>query len=492
MKGEPMKGRISRREFIKSVGLGVAALTIGACSDVCGDIAGSKTRGPNFVIIFTDDQGYSDVGCYGAQGFSTPNLDRMAQEGVRFTDFYVAAPSCTPSRAALLTGSYPQRVSLPYVLFPSGPDWTKDKTEIGINSSEETIAELLKSRGYATGCFGKWHLGHHKKFLPTRHGFDEYFGLPYSNDMRPENNSNYPPLPLVDGQEPAEYDPDQRYLTRRYTERAVGFIEKNKDRPFFVYLAHSMPHVPLYVTEEFGGKSEQGMFGDVIMEIDFSVGRILDTLKQQGIDDNTLVIFTSDNGPWLAFGDHGGSARPLREGKGTTFEGGMREPCIMRWPGKIPAGSVCSELATTMDILPTFVKLAGAKQPKNRIDGKDIWPLMSSQTGAGTPHEVFFYYRGWALEAVRSGRWKLHFPHEYRTLAGRKGGSGGRPVQYEHHKIGLELFDLDNDIGEQNDVSANYPEVVKRLAALADKMRQDIGDSARQMTGKNRRPAGRR
>ena len=486
-----MKSQINRREFIKSVGLGAAALTIGACSDVCGDIAGSKTRGPNFVIILTDDQGYSDVGCYGAQGFETPNLDRMAEEGVRFTDFYVAAPSCTPSRAALLTGCYPQRVSLPYVLFPSGPEWTKDRTEIGINSSEQTIAELLKSRGYATGCFGKWHLGHHKKFLPTRHGFDEYFGLPYSNDMRPENNSKYPPLPLVDGEEPAEYDPDQRYLTRRYTERAVKFIEKNGEKPFFVYLAHSMPHIPLYVTENFSGKSEQGMFGDVIMEIDFSVGRILEALKRQGIDDNTLVIFTSDNGPWLAFGDHGGSARPLREGKGTTFEGGMREPCIMRWPGEIPAGSVCSELATTMDILPTFVKLAGAKQPKNRIDGKDIRPLMLGKAGASTPHEAFFYYRGWGLEAVRSGKWKLHFPHEYRTLAGRRGGSGGRPTEYEQHKIGLELFDLDNDIGEQNDVSAKYPEVVKRLAALADKMREDIGDSARQMTGENRRPAGR-
>ncbi len=484
--------RMNRRDFIKAVGFGVAGLSFS------GHVGGDKLFGkvgvgekPNFVIIFTDDQGYSDVGCYGARGFSTPNLDRMASEGVRFTDFYVAAPSCTPSRAALLMGCYPQRVSLPYVLFPSGPEWTKDKSEVGINSSEQTIAELLKGRGYAAGCFGKWHLGHHRQFLPTHHGFDEYFGLPYSNDMRPENNAKYPSLPLVDGEEAVESDPDQRYLTRRYTERAVRFIKKNKGRPFFVYLAHSMPHVPLYVSEDFGGESEQGMFGDVIMEIDWSVGRILETLKAKGIDDNTMVIFTSDNGPWLSFGDHGGSARPLREGKGTTFEGGMREPCIMRWPGKIPAGSVCREVAATMDLLPTFVNLTGAQMPGKRIDGKDIWPLISGQAGAKSPHEAFFYYRGWALEAVRSGKWKLHFPHEYRTLAGREGGSGGKYVKYEQRKIGLELFDLERDIGETNDVSAKYPQVVKRLVVLADRMREDLGDSAKGVEGKGRRPCGR-
>jgi len=233
------------------------------------------------------------------------------------------------------------------------------------------------------------------------------------------------------------------------------------------------------------------MYGDVIMEIDWSVGRILETLKEQGIDDNTLVIFTSDNGPWLSFGDHGGSARPLREGKETTFEGGMREPCIMRWPGKIPAGSVCGEVAATMDLLPTFVNLAGAQMPDKRIDGKDIWPLISGRVGAKSPHEAFFYYRGWALEAVRSGKWKLHFPHGYRTLSGREGGSGGKYVDYEQRKIGLELFDLERDIGETNDVSAQYPEVVKRLAGLADGMREDLGDSTKGVEGKGRRPCGR-
>ncbi|MHC4148093.1 MAG: sulfatase-like hydrolase/transferase, partial [Planctomycetota bacterium] len=329
--------RLSRRDFIKSVGLGAAAMTLPGCRGIGRLLRDRPVKyRPNFVVVFTDDQGYADVGCFGAKGFETPNLDRMAAEGVRFTSFYVAAPSCTPSRAALLTGCYPQRVGLPYVLFPTGPEWTANRTDIGINGQEETIAELLKSRGYATACIGKWHLGHHRKFLPTRHGFDYYFGLPYSNDMRPENNEEYPPLPLVEGEQAIEYDPDQSQLTRRYTEKAIEFIRQNKDKPFFVYLPHTMVHVPLFVSERFKGKSEQGMYGDVIMEIDWSVGQIMSVLKEVGVDEKTLVIFTSDNGPWLAYGDHGGLAGPLREGKGTTWEGGMREPCIMRWPGQIP------------------------------------------------------------------------------------------------------------------------------------------------------------
>ena len=485
-----MESKMNRREFIKTVGLGAAAVTVQGCAGAARFPAGkSISDRPNFVIIFTDDQGYADVGCFGAKGFETPNLDRMAAEGVRFTDFYVASALCTPSRAALMTGCYPQRIGLPDVLSPKGPKWAIGRSEIGINSKELTIAEILKSSGYATACFGKWHLGHHPKFLPTRHGFDEYFGLPYSNDMRPENNKEYPPLPLMEGETVIENNPDQRKLTTLYTERAVKFIEKNKDKPFFLYVPHSMPHVPLYVSDKFKGKSEQGLYGDVIMEIDWSVGQILSTLDRLGIDERTLVIFTSDNGPWLSYGDHGGSAGPLREGKGTTWEGGMREPCIMWWLGKIPAGAVCNELATTMDILPTFSRLAGAKLPSKRIDGKDIWPLMSGKAGAKSPHEAFFYYNGWQLEAVRSGKWKLHFPHSYRTLV--ESGSGGIRGKERAGKLGLSLFNLKKDIAEQHDVSAEHPEVVKRLSALADKMREDLGDSAKQMTGKNRRPPGR-
>ncbi len=486
-----MKSELNRREFLRTIGIGAAAAMFDGCASmkkapVCRP-ARKPLRGklPNVVIIFTDDQGYADVGCYGAEGFQTPNLDRMATEGMRFTDFYVAAASCTPSRAALLTGCYPQRVGLPYVL---GPD-----SKIGIGDKETTIAEMLRQRGYATACYGKWHLGHHRQFLPTRHGFDDYFGLPYSNDMwtyHPTNKS-FPRLPLIEGEEIISYDPDQTQLTTWYTEHAVKFIEQNKDKPFFVYLPHSMPHVPLHVSDKFRGKSKQGLYGDVIMEIDWSVGQVLATLKRLGIDEKTLVIFTADNGPWLSYGDHAGSAKPLREGKGTTFDGGQREACIMRWPGRIPAGSVCREMATAMDILPTLAGLIGAKLPYHKIDGKDIQPLMSGKAGAKSPHEAFFYYNGWRLEAVRSGKWKLHLPHVYRTLAGRQGGTGGKPVRYEQRKIGLSLFDLSNDIGEQHDVAAEYPDVVKRLSALAKKMAEELGDETRKIKGNQIRPAGR-
>jgi arylsulfatase A len=477
---------MDRRQFIKTLSLGAAAVTIPGCIGASELLSGSKTKKTNFVIVFCDDAGYADVGVFGAKGFQTPNLDRMAAEGMRFTDFYSASPVCSPSRAALMTGCYPPRVGIPNVLFPGSKD--------GLNPEETTIAELLKARGYATACFGKWHLGHHAKFLPTRHGFDEYFGLPYSNDMWPNHpqneNYNFPDLPLIEGEKTIDYNPDQTQLTTWYTERSVKFIENNKDRPFFLYLPHSMPHVPLFVSDKFKGKSQQGMYGDVIMEIDWSVGQIISTLKRLGIDKNTLVIFSSDNGPWLSYGDHAGSALPLREGKATTFDGGQREPTIMRWPSNIPAGAVCNEPAVMMDILPTLAKLAGAKLPKRRIDGKDIWPLMSARPGAKSPHEAFFYYRGLSLEAVRSGKWKLHFPHGYRTLSGRPGGTGGRPAEYDKARIDLSLFDLEKDISEQHDVSAQYPDVVERLMKLADRMRDDIGDSAKKMTGKNRRPPG--
>lgn len=480
-----MERKIGRREFLKAMGIGAAAVTFGGCAALKKTgVCRPERELPNFVIIFTDDQGYADVGCYGAEGFETPNLDRMAAEGIRFTDFYVAAASCTPSRAALLTGCYPQRVGLPHVLGPNA--------KIGISDKETTIAQMLKQCGYATACYGKWHLGHHRQFLPTRHGFDDYFGLPYSNDMwtyHPTNKS-FPRLPLIEGEEIISYDPDQTQLTTWYTEHAVKFIEQNKDRPFFVYLPHSMPHVPLHVSDKFKGKSKQGLYGDVIMEIDWSVGQVLSTLKRLGIDEKTLVIFTADNGPWLSYGDHAGSAKPLREGKGTTFDGGQREACIMRWPGKIPTGTICREVATAMDVLPTLAGLTGAKLPANKIDGKDIRPLLSGQPGAKSPHEAIFYYNGWRIEAIRSGKWKLHFPHAYRTLAGRQGGTGGKPVKYEQRKIGLSLFDLSTDIGEQHDVAGEYPEVVKRLSELGKKMALQLGDRANKVEGSEMRPPG--
>lgn len=478
-----MNNNLNRRDFLKTAGLTAAVLALNGCESSLQQA--SSIDKPNVIIIFCDDVGYADVGVFGAKGYKTPYLDRMAAEGVKFTDFYAAAPSCTPSRVALMTGCYPQRVGLPNVIGPSA--------KVGISSAEQTIAEVLKPLGYATACYGKWHLGHHPEFLPMRHGFDDYFGLPYSNDMWPKHptNKKFPDLPLIEGERVIEYNPDQTQLTTWYTERSVRFIEKNKDRPFFLYLPHSMAHVPLFVSDKFKGKSEQGLYGDVMMEIDWSVGQILSTLKRLRIDKKTLVIFTSDNGPWLSYGDHAGLAKPLREGKGTTFDGGQRESTIMRWPGRIPAGTVCKEPASTMDILPTVAKLTGAELPANTIDGGDIWPLMSGRPGAKNPHEAFFYYRGYSLEAVRSGKWKLHLPHAYRTLAGREGGTGGQPTKYEQGKINQSLFDLEKDIGEQNDVSAQYPDVVERLLGLAEKMRRELGDSSKKMKGSSRREPGR-
>jgi arylsulfatase A len=442
-------------------------------------------RPPNFVLIYCDDLGYGDIGPFGAQGYATPNLDRLAAEGMKFTDFHSAAAVCSASRVALMTGCYPQRVGILGALGPGA--------KTGIHESETLLPEIMKSRGYATAIFGKWHLGDHPRFLPTRHGFDRYFGLPYSNDMwpnHPTNGKNYPPLPLIEGEKVVQLMPDQTQLTTWYTEHAVKFITDNQDRPFFLYLPHSMPHVPLFVSDKFKGKTERGLFGDVIAEIDWSVGQILETLKKQGLDDHTLVLFSSDNGPWLSYGNHAGSAGPLREGKGTTWDGGHLEPTLARWPGKIPAGTVCRELTGTIDVLPTFAQLAGGQAPQNRlIDGRDIWPLLAGQPGAKTPHDRFYYYWNLGLEAVRSGPWKLHLPHEYRTLAG-EGGKDGQPALYKQSKTELALYHLTDDPGERTNVAADHPDVVQRLSALVEEGRVDLGDSLTGREGKNRRLAG--
>jgi arylsulfatase A len=460
-----------------------AAIWIGLAASLAP--AAPHQRLPNFVIVFTDDQGYEDVGCFGSPNIQTPNLDRMASQGMRFTGFCVPQAVCSASRAGLMTGCYPNRVGILGALGPNAKH--------GISDRELTLAQLVKKRGYATAIFGKWHLGHHPKFLPTRHGFDEYFGLPYSNDMWPKHptaGKSFPPLPLIEGEKVVQTMPDQTQLTTWYTEHAVRFIEKNKDRPFLLYVAHNMPHVPLHVSDKFKGKSARGLYGDVIMEIDWSVGEILKTLQRLGLDRTTLVIFTSDNGPWLSYGDHAGSAGPLREGKATEFEGGVREACIMRWPGKIPAGTSTRELASTIDILPTIAGLIGVELPKDRIiDGRDVWPLMSGQPGAKSPHDAFYFYWGRELQAVRSGPWKLHFPHTYPS-PGLPRGSGGRPGPYVQKKIGLELFDLEADVSETTNVAAQHPDVVKRLEQLAERARDDLGDSRTGRKGKNVRAAG--
>jgi arylsulfatase A-like enzyme len=457
-----------------------------------------SSRPPNVVIIFIDDMGYADVGPFGATAYKTPHLDKMAAEGRIFTDFHSATAVCSASRAALMTGCYPERVSILGALNATARH--------GINADEVTLAELCRSRGYATAIFGKWHLGHHRPFLPLQHGFDEYFGLPYSNDMWPYSSgttdltpnvtrrSNHPDLPLIEGNaviDAAVGADDQTHLTTWYTEHAVDFIDRNKSRPFFLYVPHAMVHVPLFVSEKFRGKSGAGLFGDVVMEVDWSVGQILEALRRNGLDDNTLVIFTADNGPWLTFGNHGGSAGPLREGKGTMFEGGYRVPCVMRWPGKIPAGSKCDELATTLDLFPTVARLIGAEVTQGRvIDGKDIWPLMAGEPGAVSPHDVFYCYYNRELRAVRDRRWKLFFPHRSNTLSGRPGGRDGVPAKYDQIEVGHWLFDLQNDVGETTDVAAEHPDVVARLEQHAETARAALGDTLTARTGSEVRPAG--
>jgi len=477
---------------IRTFALGclMAALAVGPAPQAVA----AKKKSPNVVVIFMDDMAYADIGPFGAKAYPTPHLDRMAKEGRKFTDFYVTQAVCSASRAGLLTGCYNVRVGIFGALGP--------KSDNGLHANEVTLAELCKQKGYATAIYGKWHLGHHKQFLPMQHGFDDYFGLPYSNDMWPyhpgvlhlpmkERLKRWPHLPLIDKNEIINTQvsgKDQELLTTQYTERAVEFIEKNRDNPFFLYVPHSMVHVPLFVSDKFKGKSGAGLFGDVMMEVDWSVGQILETLRKHKLDKDTLVVFTSDNGPWLSYGDHAGSSGPLREGKGTMFDGGCRECTLMWWPGTIPAGSVCSTPAMTIDILPTVAELIGAKLPDLKIDGKSIVNLVTGKNDK-SPQEAYYFYYGQQLQAIRMGKWKLHFPHGYRTMAGRPGGTGGIPTKYSQAKIGLSLFNLEEDIGESTDVKAKHPKVVSKMQALGQAMRKELGDQGKK--GSGQREAGR-
>ena len=453
--------------------------------------AAQTPRPPNVVLIFTDDQGYGDVGVFGAKGFTTPNLDQMAREGRRFTDFHVAQAVCSASRAALLTGCYPNRIGLSGALGPG--------SKVALSTKEVTLARLFKQSGYATGMAGKWHLGDRPEFLPLQHGFDEYFGLPYSNDMWPRHPEArpgaYPPLPLIEGSAVVKEDlqpADQEQLTVQYAERGVRFIERNKDRPFFFYLAPNMPHVPLHVSGRFKGKSGTGLYGDVIMEIDWAVGELLSALKRLGLEDNTLVIFASDNGPWLSYGNHSGSSGGLREGKGTSFEGGHRVPCIMKWPGNIPPNSVCDVPLMTIDLFPTLARLVGAALPPHRIDGLDVWPLVAGVSGASNPHEGYYhYYNRNDLQAVRQGDWKLVFAHTSRSMQGADPGHDGIPGKYAQLKVGRALYNLKTDRAELQDVASDHSEIVARLEVLAEKARADLGDDLSGRPARESRPSGR-
>ncbi len=458
----------------------------------------------NIVLILADDLGYADVGCFGGKGVRTPSLDRMAREGIRLTDFYVAQAVCTASRAALMTGCYPNRVGLQGAL--------NHQSTTGIHEDELLLPELCRARGYATAIHGKWHLGTAPKFHPMRNGFDEFFGLPYSNDNGPLHPTmrGLPPLPLYENETVVERDPDQRTFTRRITDHAVRFIGKNRERPFFLYVPHIMPHVPIFASEAFRGRSERGLYGDVVEELDASVGEILASLKANGVDDRTLVLFFSDNGPFLSYGTHAGRAEPLREGKLTTWDGGMRSPFIARWPGRIPAGGASGEPVMSIDLLPTIARLIGAPLPTLPIDGRDIGPVLTG--GGKSPHQALFFYAGEELQAVRSGGWKLHVPHDYLTPAG-PARSDGKPADFENMKpLGMDasgirgiasrhgyrvertprvLYDLRTDPGETRDRSSANPDVILRLEALMEQARADLGDALAGRTGSGMRPAGR-
>lgn len=472
-------------------------------TDLPADESGPPTH-PNIVLIFMDDLGYGDIGSFDDNDYPTPHLDAMAAQGRRFTDFVASSAVCSASRAALMTGCYHRRIGISGALGPT--------SDIGLAAAETTIAEVCRSAGYRTACFGKWHLGHHRPFLPAEHGFDQFYGIPYSNDMwplhpdtirrrqkDPKDPGHWPPLPIlasIDGGPVvivnADVQPaDQMAMTTELTHRSVDFIRAQSDRPFFLYLPHPMVHVPLYVSEKFVGKSGAGLYGDVMMEIDWSVGQILDAIESIGATNNTLVIFTSDNGPWLSYGDHAGDTAGLREGKGTMWEGGVREPTLMWWPGTIPAGTTCDRLASTIDILPTIVELTGGTAPQLPLDGHSILSLMTDQEDVPSPREFFAgYYAGGQLQTIRNERFKLVFPHRYRTLGTGVGGSGGQPAEYQMVSAELQLFDLDTDVSETTNVIENFPEVADQLRAAAQTVRDDLGDTLTKTPGTGTRPPG--
>jgi len=461
---------MNRRDFIKVVGLGAAGLALQGCVE---GLQTSAAKKPNFVIIFADDQGYADLGCFGHPTIKTPNLDRMAYEGMKLTQFYSASAICSPSRAALLTGRLPKRCGVTEVLWPH--------TKKGLPASEITLAELLKQSGYATACIGKWHLGHRNGYLPTDRGFDSYYGIPYSNDMwidaeakmakdivlredvtiediRADKYKRYNPkyVPLMRNDEVVEFPADQMTLTKRYTAQAIEFIKENQKKPFFLYLPHTMPHIPLYASESFKDKSLRGLYGDVIEELDWSVGRVLNKLKDTGLDKNTLVVFTSDNGPWLSTKLNGGSAGMLRGGKFTTWEGGHREPAIAWWPGTVPAGTVNMGITSTLDILPTFLDFAGAEVPGDRvIDGYSLQELLTKNKKS--PREIMYYYRGGKLRAVRMGHWKVH----YETMPEIEG------KKYTKHDPPI-LYNIEQDPGEQYNIAPKHPDVLTRIQKIVD------------------------
>ncbi|MBP3518241.1 MAG: sulfatase [Parabacteroides sp.] len=442
----------------------------------------------NFIVINLDDVGYGDFSFNGAFGYKTPNIDRMAAEGMRFTHFLAGQPISGASRAGLLTGCYPNRIGFAGAPGPGCP--------YGIHKDEMTLGELVKQKGYQTAIFGKWHLGDAPQFLPLQNGFDEYYGLPYSNDMWPYHPQqgevfNFPDLPTYDGNKVVGYNTDQTKFTTDYTNRAVNFIRKNKNKPFLLYLAHSMPHVPLAVSDKFKGKSEQGLYGDVMMEIDWSVGEVLKALREEGLEENTFVVLTSDNGPWTNYGNHAGSAGGLREAKATTFDGGNRVPCVMYWKGHIKPGTSCNKLASNIDLFPTIAELSQSPLPPHKIDGVSLLPLIKGEENANPRTSFVYYLNENDLEAVTDGTFKLIFPHKHATYEEYVPGNDGQPGKLTVREIRkAELYDLRRDPGERYDVISQYPEVTQRLMKIADDMRDDLGDNLTRCKPTGRRQHG--
>ena len=442
---------------------------------------------PNIVFILADDLGYADLSSYGSKFINTQFLDEMALSGAKLTSYYSSQAVCSASRAAILTGAYSNRIGINGAFGPN--------SKRGINENELLISEMLKENGYKTGIFGKWHLGDADEFKPTRHGFDEFFGILFSNDMwpfHPEIPNAFPDdLMLYRNEKPIEILSDQSDLTKRITDESIRFINENKNNPFFLYIPHPQPHVPLFASSDFNGSTGEGLYADVITEIDISVGRILDALEKNGISENTIVVFTSDNGPWLSYGEHAGESGIYREGKGTAWEGGQRVPCIVKYPHEISAGTVIDEPLMGIDWLPTFANLTNSKLSSNKIDGKNIWPLLTSETNK-SPHEaLFFYYKQNELHAVRSGDWKLYFPRSYRSLNGRPGGKDGIPVKYDQNIVSEnELYNLKIDPKELNNVLNKYPEIVNKLEKMGENARYDLGDNLTKVKGAGTREVG--
>ena len=479
MKSVYLQLPIRKMIFNKIIYLCVFLVTIISCS--------KREISPNIIFILTDDQGYNDLGCYGAKDIETPNIDKLAENGAIFKSYYATHAVCSASRASIMTGFYANRMQMYGAFMP--------ESSFGLNPDEITIAEILKEKDYSTSFYGKWHLGDAPEFFPNNQGFDDFYGILYSNDMWPKHpqqgtNFNFSDIYLYENFEKIEPIYDQSLLTKKFTDKTIEFININKNKPFFVFLSHPQPHVPLYASSDFLGKSKRGLYGDVIQEIDYSVGRIFKELEKLDLEKNTLIIFTSDNGPWLSYGTHSGSAGNLKEGKGTTWEGGQRVPAIVYYPKLIKTKTIIEAPVMGIDWFPTISDILSKKNNFN-IDGKSLTKLLSGESNKSPHKNLFFYYNQNELHSIRHHNWKYYFPHKYRSLNGREGKNDGTPIKYDMNKLTYpELYDLSKDIGEQNNLINQFPEIKIKIERIADSVRLVLGDKLNKIKGNQIRQIG--